>query len=534
MATWQNDKKNMNNWLMNSSLAIYSITYDEASDTNTIVYTGKGGHERFYLEVDVEAFKNYSMKFSFCSPTGFEYGGYDNVYYDFGFVSVVNSTVLNANGAETYEIEQYRLNRSESYDNSQREDMKDFEIVFNSLSNTKVYLIIDLGYILDDVQITFKIGNLSFAEVENTYSNVKEIFDNGLKNMTKLRGTTRDDDSTFSYSTGVSWLKFKGVTVDTIYLSSNSYVGISENSEQFKFNRRDMQSRAMFYEMGALKNGFKFLKIRWEGYSNYSSSYYGNNDYFQAFDLIFMETGDIILNAAAIPKNYYDGTNELVAQSTYSYERPTTENRYVTFYTQDDNNNTFEVAYELPTYNIKKWLFKSNNEYYTVVDNALSKVDIGENITSNDFLQYGFSNVPNYDVYASLDNLEVCYWQDNEDTIPTIRASLDVQQFSKSIISNKIDLSHSSIKGIENVTVDCDGELIVAVSFDEQATWQAWNGSEWITLSEQFSGMSKDTLESITVDQWNMIFSKEFGMYLRASFIASTQIIRKIYISFVN
>lgn len=68
-----------------------------------------------------------------------------------------------------------------------------------------------------------------------------------------------------------------------------------------------------------------------------------------------------------------------------------------------------------------------------------------------------------------------------------------------------------SITGIENAVADCDGELIIAVSFDDKQTWKAWNGEQWATLSEDFTGMNKETLEAITYEQWNELFTDADG-----------------------
>lgn len=111
----------------------------------------------------------------------------------------------------------------------------------------------------------------------------------------------------------------------------------------------------------------------------------------------------------------------------------------------------------------------------------------------------------------------------------------DVEELTaQNIISNAIDLTHKSITGIENMVATCEGELIMAVSFDGKQTWKAWNGSEWSTLSEDFAGMNKETLEAITFEQWNLLFQDSTSFYIRVSLVDITQSVTEIYVDFAN
>ena len=65
-----------------------------------------------------------------------------------------------------------------------------------------------------------------------------------------------------------------------------------------------------------------------------------------------------------------------------------------------------------------------------------------------------------------------------------------------------IDMSDSTILGIEKVTADCSDEVLFAVSFDDGASWWSCINAVWAKLSEEKSGMSKAALEAISVDSW--------------------------------
>ena len=70
------------------------------------------------------------------------------------------------------------------------------------------------------------------------------------------------------------------------------------------------------------------------------------------------------------------------------------------------------------------------------------------------------------------------------------------------IYSENIDMTDSTILGIEKVTADTADSTLFAVSFDDGETWWSCIEATWVTLSEEKSGMSKSALEAISVDSW--------------------------------
>lgn len=102
------------------------------------------------------------------------------------------------------------------------------------------------------------------------------------------------------------------------------------------------------------------------------------------------------------------------------------------------------------------------------------------------------------------------------------------------IYSEEIALTHDSIKGIEAAYVTCTGDITIAVSFDDKATWLGWTGTEWGLMSQDFTGMSKEQMESVTTSQWNELFSGAQRCFLRVSLLDATQSIEAIILDFVN
>ncbi len=70
--------------------------------------------------------------------------------------------------------------------------------------------------------------------------------------------------------------------------------------------------------------------------------------------------------------------------------------------------------------------------------------------------------------------------------------------------ASRINVSSlTQINGITAQTTTPAGtEIGFTVSFDGGSTWKKWNGSAWVTRTDEFDGMSQATLESLTPEQW--------------------------------
>lgn len=181
----------------------------------------------------------------------------------------------------------------------------------------------------------------------------------------------------------------------------------------------------------------------------------------------------------------------------------------------------------------KYYLVKSEEKYYTIEGGALTKLADITALSSDVFLSYGSLEVPTSDILLTLTNPTIYCWT-NDEELPTLTATVTATPYPQNVTSKRIDLSHESITGIENMIAECEGELICAVSFDDKQTWKAWNGEVWATLTEDFTGMSKETLESITFEQWNELYSGADSLYIRISLVDTTQSVTEIVVDFSN
>lgn len=194
---------------------------------------------------------------------------------------------------------------------------------------------------------------------------------------------------------------------------------------------------------------------------------------------------------------------------------------------------TFVAGEEVVPLTIAKYLIKSDNKLYTVVDGALSELAITD-IVAQTFLDYGVDEIPDGELLVGLDNLEVLCWRDGEDDLPTLTAIVTATPPYQIIMSRAIDLMHSSIKGIDSITVDCKGDVLFAVSFDNKATWIKHNGTDWVNVADELTGMTKLEFEAITTEQWQTKYELSSDMYIRCTLTDATQSVTSVNISFIN
>ena len=195
------------------------------------------------------------------------------------------------------------------------------------------------------------------------------------------------------------------------------------------------------------------------------------------------------------------------------------------------STTVYYAGTEIEYPDIKKYLVRDNDTIYTVTEGALAEVT-GE-LNSNLFIDNGIDTIPDGALLMTLATPEVLCWT-NTDTVPTLTATVTGTPQPQTIISDKIYLTDKSITGIESALATCEGDLVIAVSFDDKQTWKAWNGEQWATLSDDNTGMSKATLEAITFEQWNELYTGATGFYVRVSLLDTTQSVEKIVFDFSN
>lgn len=204
--------------------------------------------------------------------------------------------------------------------------------------------------------------------------------------------------------------------------------------------------------------------------------------------------------------------------------------------TEEEILNNYKYDY-LRYLDGKYILLSSNNVYYNILNNNLNLLDI-TSLTTQNFKNYGvtpFDFPIVFDNNLSLENLKVHIYQDSIMS-DSINLKLIAVKDKQTIISDAIDLTDSSITGIDSVVFTGEGELIMSVSFDDKASWKIWDTTNetWTDAADKYSGMNKETVEAITKEQWDLLYIGADKFYIKAVLQDTTQTIEQIKVQFVN
>lgn len=228
---------------------------------------------------------------------------------------------------------------------------------------------------------------------------------------------------------------------------------------------------------------------------------------------------------------------------------PTVDNPFVVNFIAE-NGEEFFIAYlsdnaeHTPEHILKG---KGNYQLYTYDEQTYVLKKINDfAITSALFLEKGKNTIPLLELINTNKELNypsVLYWEELErEEIPILKAEVKAVPPHQNIISDLINVNHSSVSRIEYVLIDCQGDPAMAVSINK-TNWLIWNddGKEWVEVSGEFSGMTKETIEGMHTEDWDkLIFIDEDktqkidGFYFRISLVNATQSIKEIYIKFIN
>lgn len=160
---------------------------------------------------------------------------------------------------------------------------------------------------------------------------------NKTDGMTNANYTS--DDGSVSLSLDTLLYYYNDTAYNIVYISGNSWIGIGSSTEHIKFNRRDTYISTYYYQLIEAED-IKTMKIRWEGWTPYSSR---TDPYKYIWECFIMETGDIFI--ALVHKGAsanFDGTFTMYGQTyTISTNQP-----YVSFYRQNKEGTEWEIVYD--------------------------------------------------------------------------------------------------------------------------------------------------------------------------------------------
>ena len=124
-------------------------------------------------------------------------------------------------------------------------------------------------------------------------------------------------------------------------------------------------------------------------------------------------------------------------------------------------------------------------------------------LNSSAFRQYGFDDFPRDVIFSKLTNPVLYHWQNTDIDLPPISAKLKAIPPVQLIYSKNTEMNDSTILGIESLEIDSDDNTLFAFSFDGGTTWKAYTDGRWMTLSEETSGMKRESVKAVGTDAWN-------------------------------
>ena len=136
------------------------------------------------------------------------------------------------------------------------------------------------------------------------------------------------------------------------------------------------------------------------------------------------------------------------------------------------------------------------------IESYLEEIPINR-LSAAAFRQYGFDDFPRDVVISRLVNPTLYHWQDADIDLPPISAKLKAIPPVQLVYSKNTEMDDSTILGIESVEIDSDDNTLFAFSFDGGITWKAYTDGRWMTLSEETSGMNRESVKAVGTDAWN-------------------------------
>ena len=176
-----------------------------------------------------------------------------------------------------------------------------------------------------------------------------------------------------------------------------------------------------------------------------------------------------------------------------------------------------------------KYLIRNNDIVYTVQNDAL--VEVVGDLNAQLFIDNGVDDIPSGTLLMTLSKPELLCWEDTEKDLPKLTATVTATPVGQ-YITKVIDMSNASISGINNVTVECTGTPWFSCSFDGGITWMEYSGGTWIEV--ELYGMAKETLISITSDEWYSATSGVDRFIMRVLLRSSSDSLTNLSVNFLN
>ena len=143
---------NISEWTKNITPPVFSNTYDEQTKTNNLLYKGGSGYERLYYPIQATAGRTITFSIKFCSPSGYSCSyGDTQVYF-----AITTDEPTGENP-----IKEHNIVASVPMDGTASNTPVLYTVSYTPSSSSTIYLVIDMGYMVDGVDTTLIYQDIS-------------------------------------------------------------------------------------------------------------------------------------------------------------------------------------------------------------------------------------------------------------------------------------------------------------------------------------------------------------------------------------
>lgn len=226
-------------------------------------------------------------------------------------------------------------------------------------------------------------------------------------------------------------------------------------------------------------------------------------------------------------------TNSPTIPYELEFTAATNEN-YLFVYVSNAGETPAISAHDMsvPDYD-SKFLIRSSTTFYTVTAGVLTALTETE-LSASLFQAYGVDDLPDGSMLVGLTDPKILYWHDSTDDLPVLTAAVTgLPPTPQVVVTDVQDMSDPSILGIESVTVTASEDVLFALSFDDGATWKAYNGSQWVTLDTENAGMTAETFRNISLEAWAEVVTST-AYRLRFVLMSAASYVTSVVINYLN
>lgn len=300
------------------------------------------------------------------------------------------------------------------------------------------------------------------------FNSLQELL-NTTEGMTAIRSNSKNDSSSDTISdSGVPWFKFNGSAISKIQVNGDSLTYFNgSTSYGIKVCNRDGASHYVYSQEGTIKGKISFIKIRWEGYTYYSST---SSNYALKYELFLFSDNRMFLNVIQSPtSSSYLGSSQVVCGTStqgFTIGVNGSKTAYHIFEPTDADCKVWKVTSgSMLDLSEKIYLLRSGGTIYKVDGTPLNI----QELTSETFLTYGSYNLLDLNNnFINENDVDILWWTDSDTPSPPSLCANVTQDIIT--LRTCFDLSNERYVGINKVKLISIGNFNVRYSPDN-VTW---------------------------------------------------------------